>query len=47
VPHLQTLLKYMCRNGFEHHVGIARSHCASVIKEAVSTYMGWDLYCHE
>ena len=47
VPNLQTLLKYMCRNGFEHHVGISRSHCAGVIKEAVSTYMGWDLYCHE
>lgn len=47
IQNLQKLLKYMCRNGFEHHVGMARSHCAKVIEEAVQTYLDWDLYHHE
>ena len=47
VPRLQTLMKYLCKNGFEHHVGMVRSHCADVIEEAVGTYLGWDLYRHE
>ena len=46
VPRLQPLMKYLCKNGFEHHVGMVRSHCAKVIEEAISTYMDWDLYCH-
>ena len=46
LPNLQGLLKYMCRNGFEHHVGAVRSHCAEVIEEAVTTYLGWNLYTH-
>ncbi|MFC1713440.1 L-fucose/L-arabinose isomerase family protein [Candidatus Poribacteria bacterium] len=47
VPHLQLLMKHMCKNGFEHHVGMVRSRCAAVVQEAVDTYMGWDLYCHQ
>jgi len=47
VPRLQTLMKYLCKKGFEHHVGMVRSHCGKVVEEAVGTYMGWDLYCHE
>jgi L-fucose isomerase-like protein len=43
---LQRLLKFMCKYGFEHLVGMVRSHCASVIREAVETYLGWDLYVH-
>jgi hypothetical protein len=26
---------------------MVRSHCAQVIREAVTTYLGWDLYVHE
>jgi L-fucose isomerase-like protein len=44
VPNLQRLMKFMCKSGFEHHVGMARSHCADMISEAVNTYLGWDLY---
>lgn len=47
LPRLQTLMKYLCKNGFEHHVGMVRSHCAAVIEEAINTYMGWELYCHK
>jgi L-fucose isomerase-like protein len=44
VPRLQMLMKYICKNGFEHHVAMIRSHCAAVIEEAISTYMEWELY---
>jgi len=47
VPNLQRLMKFMCRGGFEHHVGMARGASAAVISEAVRTYLGWDLYVHE
>ncbi len=46
VPRLRELLAYMCRNGFEHHVAMTRSHCADIVREAVSKYMKWDLYHH-
>jgi L-fucose isomerase-like protein len=46
VQRLRTLLAYLCQHGFEHHVGMVRSHCAGVIQEAVSKYMKWDIYYH-
>ncbi len=47
IPALQKLLKYLCKEGFEHHAAMVRSHCAAIVREAVETYMGWDLYVHE
>jgi len=47
VPRLRELLAYLCQNGFEHHVAMTRSHCAKVLREAISKYMKWDLYYHE
>lgn len=47
IPNLQKLLKYICKQGFEHHTAMVRSHCADVINEAATTYLGWDLYVHE
>jgi hypothetical protein len=46
VPNLQTLLDYICKNGFEHHVAVTRDHMAGVLNEALSTYLDWDLYYH-
>lgn len=46
VKNLRTLLGYICRNGFEHHVAMARTHCAAILREAVCRYLGWDLYFH-
>jgi len=46
VQELQTLLDYICKNGFEHHVAITRAHVADVLNEAVETYLDWDLYYH-
>jgi L-fucose isomerase-like protein len=46
VPGLQVLLNYAIKNGFEHHVAVTRGHCADVLNEAITTYLGWDLYHH-
>jgi len=46
-PNLQKLLKYICKQGFEHHFAMARGHFAGVIAEATTTYLGWDLHVHE
>lgn len=46
VDNLQKLLKYLCKNGFEHHVAIGRGLLADAIEEAIDNYMGWDLYRH-
>ena len=46
VHNLQRLLDFMCKSGFEHHVAVTRGCCADVLDEAISTYLGWDLYYH-
>jgi L-fucose isomerase-like protein len=47
IPNLQKLLAYICENGFEHHVAINPSQCASVLNEGMSKYLGWDVYYHK
>jgi L-fucose isomerase-like protein len=47
VPRLQQLLRYICANGFEHHVAIAPARVARVVQEAFGRYLGWDVYNHE
>ncbi len=46
VPRLQNLMRYICRNGFEHHAAMSPSHCAEPFAEALENYLGWDLYRH-
>jgi L-fucose isomerase-like protein len=46
VPNLQDLLKYVVKNGFEHHVAMNGTPSALVLKEAFQTYMGWEVYHH-
>jgi L-fucose isomerase-like protein len=46
VPRLQTLLRHICKNGFEHHVAMSASHSAEVLAEAFGTYLGWEVYHH-
>jgi L-fucose isomerase-like protein len=46
VPNLQTLMKYICKNGFEHHVAMTRGNVAEALDEAFTTYMGWKNYHH-
>ena len=47
VPRLQKLLAYICDNGFEHHVAATRANVAASVKEALSKYMGWQVYQHD
>jgi len=46
VPNLQRLMRYVCRNGFEHHAAMNASECSQVLVEAFSNYLGWDTYLH-
>lgn len=46
IPDLQGLMKYVCRNGFEHHVVMNASKTASILEEALGNYMGWEVYKH-
>jgi L-fucose isomerase-like protein len=43
---LQDLLRYICENGFEHHVVMTRSTTAGILKEALGNYLGWDVHQH-
>ena len=47
IPRLPELMKFLCKNGFEHHIAMVRSHCAEIVAEAISTYMKWDIYHHK
>ncbi|WP_221028738.1 L-fucose/L-arabinose isomerase family protein [Actomonas aquatica] len=47
VPKLQKLMRHVCENGFEHHVVMNASRTASVLQEAFSRYLGWEVYHHE
>lgn len=47
VPNLQTLMRYVAKNGFAHHCAMTDSHVAGVMEEALDTYLGWDVYRHE
>jgi L-fucose isomerase-like protein len=46
IQNFQKLLRYICENGFEHHVAINPSQVAGVVEEALSKYMGWSVYHH-
>lgn len=46
ISNLQGLMKYICRNGFEHHVVMNASKTASILEEALDNYMGWEVYKH-
>jgi L-fucose isomerase-like protein len=46
IPSFQKLLHHICDNGYEHHVAINLSQCASAVNEALGKYMGWDVYYH-
>jgi len=43
----QKLLRYICENGFEHHVAVNPARIAAGTREALSKYLGWDVYRHE
>ncbi len=46
IPGLQKLMRYICKNGLEHHVAMSGSHVADILAEAFDTYFGWQVYRH-
>jgi L-fucose isomerase-like protein len=46
VPELQKLMRYICKNGFEHHAAMNASRCMGILGEALETYLGWPVYLH-
>jgi L-fucose isomerase-like protein len=46
VQGLQSLLRYVCRHGFEHHVVMTQSHSAAALRESFENYLGWDTHVH-
>jgi L-fucose isomerase-like protein len=46
IPHMQELLRYICENGFEHHVAANFSTVPGIVHEAASRYLGWETYWH-
>jgi L-fucose isomerase-like protein len=47
IPNMQKLLRYICENGFEHHVAANFATIASPIYEAASNYLGWSMHHHQ
>jgi L-fucose isomerase-like protein len=46
IPRLQQLLRYICANGFEHHVAGTFGTVADPVHEATTRYLGWDIERH-
>jgi L-fucose isomerase-like protein len=47
IPNFQKPLHHICENGFEHHVAVNLSQCATAVNEALNKYVGWDVYYHD
>jgi L-fucose isomerase-like protein len=47
IPNMQGLLRYICENGFEHHVAANLSQTAGVIEEAGNKYLDWYVHRHD
>jgi L-fucose isomerase-like protein len=46
IPNLQGLLRYICENGFEHHVAANLSQVSAAVQEATTRYLGWSVARH-
>jgi len=47
IPNMQALLRYICENGFEHHVAASFSTSAAPIHEAATKYLNWPTHWHK
>jgi L-fucose isomerase-like protein len=47
IQNFQDLLNFICANGFEHHVAVNLSLVAGAVNEALTKYLGWDVYYHK
>jgi L-fucose isomerase-like protein len=47
VPEFQRLLRFICTNGFEHHVAATKAPVAEAIHDALTTYLRWNVHHHQ
>jgi L-fucose isomerase-like protein len=47
IPNMQQLLRYICENGFEHHVAASFSTTAAAVHEAATKYLNWSTHWHK
>ena len=40
---LENIFRYMCENGYKHHVAIAQGEWSESVKEALVKYLGYDI----
>jgi len=46
IANLQGLLRYICENGFEHHVAANLAPVSAAVGEAATRYLGWSVHNH-
>ena len=46
IPKLQHLLRYICEQGFEHHVAANIAPVSAAVHEATTRYLGWSVHAH-
>ncbi|HEY7391416.1 MAG TPA: L-fucose/L-arabinose isomerase family protein [Bryobacteraceae bacterium] len=46
IPRMQELLRYICEQGFEHHVAANLATVGNAVHEATARYLGWDVHRH-
>ena len=46
IEDLQELMRFLCRNGFEHHVAVSQSQVASILFEALTEYLDFEIFRH-
>lgn len=44
IPNLQDVLKKICKEGFAHHVAASLNKVGNIITEALSNYLGWNVF---
>jgi L-fucose isomerase-like protein len=47
IPNLQSLLKTITQNGFEHHVAVSKSNVGYIVQEALEKYLGWEIISYQ
>lgn len=47
IPDLDGLLRYICTNGFEHHVAISLSSVSDILFTAFGEYLGFEIHKHQ
>ena len=47
IPQMQKLLRYICENGFEHHVAANFATVADPVYEAATNYLRWPMHRHQ